>query len=123
LRIHDGSDAPLDLARVEARFPTPEVYVVAPPGRYALLLGYPEASAPAYELARVREVVLAVRSNTVSPGPLEENPDFSSSARLARGGGPQQVLLWAALILAVVVLAVITLRMTRQNTPPAGNSE
>jgi hypothetical protein len=114
LKIHDGDDAPLELSRVEARFPTPEVYVAAPAGEYALLVGNPEDQPPAYELAQVRGMVLAVRSNEAQLGPLEANPQFSASARLVTGGGPQQVLLWVALIVVVGALSVVTLRMVRQ---------
>jgi hypothetical protein len=114
LKVHDGDDAPLALSRVEARFPTPELYVAAPAGEYRLLIGNPDDSPPAYELAQIRETVLAVRSSEAQLGPLEANPEFSASARLARGGGPQQVLLWAALILVVAALSVVTLRVVRQ---------
>jgi len=115
LKIHDGDDAPLELSRVEARFPTPEIYVAAPTGEYTLLVGNPEDQPPAYELAQVRETVLAVRSSEAQIGPLEVNPEFSASARLVTGGGPQQVLLWVALIVVVGALSVVTLRMVRQH--------
>jgi hypothetical protein len=114
LKIHDGDDAPLALSRVEGRFPVPEIYVAAPAGEYTLLIGNPEDQPPAYELAQVRETVLAVRSNEAVLGRLEANPQFSASARLASGGGPQQVLLWVALIVVVGALSVVTLRMVRQ---------
>jgi hypothetical protein len=114
LKIRDGDDAPLELSRVEARFPAPQIYVAAPAGEYTLLIGNPEDQPPAYELARVRGTVLAVRSNEAQLGPLEANPQFSSGARLVTGGGPQQVLLWVALIAVVGALSVVTLRMVRQ---------
>jgi hypothetical protein len=114
MSIRDGDDAPLALSRVEARFPAPEIYVAAPAGEYTLLIGNPGDQAPAYELAQVRETVLAVRSNEAQLGALEANPQFSASARLVTGGGPQQVLLWAALIVVVGALSVVTLRMVRQ---------
>jgi hypothetical protein len=120
LRIRDGDDAPLELMRVEARFPTPEIYVAAPAGEYSLLIGNPGDQAPAYELAQVRETVLAVRSNEAQLGALEANPQFSASARLVTGGGPQQVLLWVALIVVVGALSVVTLRMVRQQPVEPG---
>ena len=123
LRIQDGDDAPLELSRVEARFPTPEMYVAAPVGEYTLLVGNPEDQPPAYELAQVRATVLAVRSSEAQLGALEANPQFSASARLVTGGGPQQVLLWVALIVVVGALSVVTLRMVRQQSPePAPGS-
>jgi hypothetical protein len=114
LSIQDGDDAPLELSRVEARFPTSEIYVAAPAGEYSLLVGNPEDRAPAYELQQVRATVLAARSNDAQRGALEPNPQFSASARLVTGGGPQQVLLWVALIVVVGALSVLTLRMVRQ---------
>ena len=114
LKIHDRNDAPLALSRVEASFPVARLYVAAPAGEYTLLLGNAEDQPPSYELARVSTAVLAVRSNDAQAGPLEENPQFSSGARLATGSGPQQVLLWVALVLVVGVLAVVTLKMVRQ---------
>ena len=54
LHVADGDDAALDLARVEARFPVPEVFFAAPAGSYSLLVGQPEAAAPSYELERAR---------------------------------------------------------------------
>jgi hypothetical protein len=114
LKIHDRNDAPLALSRVEASFPVARLYVAAPAGEYTLLLGNAEDQPPSYELARVSTAVLAVRSNDAQAGPLEENPQYSSGARLAMGSGPQQVLLWVALVLVVGVLAVMTLKMVRQ---------
>ena len=114
LKIYDGDDAPIALNRVEARFPTPVVYVAAPAGDYALLVGNPDDQPPAYELAQVRGTVLAVRSNEAQLGPLEPNTEFSAGARLVSGSGPQQILLWVALIAVVAALALVTLRMARQ---------
>jgi hypothetical protein len=113
LRIHDGNDAPLELSRVEARFPSAQLYIAAPAGEYALLIGNAEDQPPSYELSRVSAAVLAVRSSDAKAEPLEPNPAFSAGARLVTGSGPQQVLLWVALILVVGVLSVVTLKMVR----------
>jgi hypothetical protein len=113
LRIQDGDDAPLAFSRVTGHFPVPTLYFAAPPGRYQLLLGYPEASAPRYELERVRDLILAVVSTEVEAGFLEDNPAFSLRARLAGDQGKQQLLLWVVLGLAVVVLMGLTLRLAR----------
>ncbi len=113
LRIQDGDDAPLAFSRVTGHFPVPTLYFAAPPGRYQLLLGNPEASAPRYELERVRDLILAVVSTEAEAGSLEENPDFSVRARFAGDKGKQQILLWVVLGLAVVVLMGLTLRLAR----------
>lgn len=114
LRIVNGDDAPLQGLAVGGRFPVPDLYFVAPEGRYSLLLGNPEDAAPRYELARVSEVVLAVASGEAEAGPLEENERFSKRLRLASGAFWQQALLWLAIGVVVIVLVVLTLRLVRQ---------
>ena len=113
LRIEDGDDAPLHLSSVLARGPAPDVFVAAPEGSYTLLLGAGDTGAPTYELARVRDVVLAVEAGAVKTQPIEKNPAYKLSARLSQGKGLEQVLLWVALIAAVLVLLVLTLRLSR----------
>ena len=114
LIVEDGSDAPLDLTAATGRFPVPEVFFAAPPGGYELLLGYPEAEAPRYELSRVREVVLAAAAGGAESGPLEPNPAFRRGRRWLTTPGLQGLLLWGALAAAVVVLAALTLRLAQR---------
>jgi len=113
LDVEDGSDAPLPIVHARGRFPLPELYFPAPEGDYALLLGDPEAKAPSYELARARKLVLAVAAAPAEAGALEGNPAYRTGLRLLSGGGLQQLLLWSALVIAVVVLALFTLRLAR----------
>ncbi len=120
LAVEDGDDAPLVFRSVQARVLLPEVYLTAPAGRYALLLGAPDQDPPRYELERVRDVVLAVQAAPIDAGPLEANRDYSVSARLKGSGLRQTALLWAALITAVVVLALLTLRLARREPAPPG---
>lgn len=47
-------------------------------------------------------------------GPIEANPLYSLHARLKGSGLRQTVLLWTALVAAVVVLALLTLRLARR---------
>ena len=114
LEIEDGDDAPLDILRVVARSSVPDVYTAAVAGDYDLLLGYPDAAAPVYELERIRSTILAVPAGAITSGDLESNPDFSSASRLSHSGGAQQFLLWGVLGLAVIVLVIVTLRAARQ---------
>jgi hypothetical protein len=114
LSVDDGDDAPLALKSATARAVVPDVYLAAPAGRYTLLLDAPELTKPSYELERVREVVLSVEAGEVKPGPLEKNRDYKLTARLAQAPGRQQMLFWGILVVAVVVLAVFTLRLARQ---------
>ena len=123
LTVEDGDDAPLSLTSVGARLPVADLYFAAPAGEYSLLLGAPEARVPRYELARVRNVVLAVASGSAQAGPLEENPAFSSWRRWGSGRGAQQVLLWVALGLAIVGLSWMTLKLARKEAGTADTSE
>ena len=128
LIVADGDDAPLEFQRVEGRFPVPVVYFAAPQGSYSALVGNPEDRAPQYEIARIRNVVLAVKSVDVETTGLVSNPDYSASARLVTESGVQQTLLWIVLIIAVIFLGLLTLRLARQNTgtgaegPPSGTT-
>ncbi len=114
LEVRDGDDAPLPLGAASARLRLPRLYLTAPPGAYALLVGAPQESAPTYDLERVRDVVLAVRAAEIEAGPLEPNPDLGAAARWRGrlGGGP--LLVWGVLLLAVVVLTFLTLRLARK---------
>src|SRR5207245_8953986 len=74
LVVQDGDDAPLEFRAARARFVLPELFLAAPAGDYFLLVGDPKASAPNYELARVRHVVLAVSSAPVEAKASAPNP-------------------------------------------------
>ena len=122
LVVQDGDDAPLEFRAARARLVLPELFLAAPAGDYFLLVGDPKASAPSYELSRVRDVVLAVSSAPVEAKASGPNPDYSR-ARLAierRGDLVPQVLLWSVLVAAVVVLTALTLRLARSggDAPP-----
>ena len=111
LTVDDGDDAPLVLRSASGRVPLPALFFAAPAGTYELLVGDPEAEPPRYELERVRGVVLAVAAGAAAAGPLESNPRFSRTARLASRG--PAVALWGAVALVVAVLVVLTLRLAR----------
>ena len=68
----------------------------------------------------MRDVVLAVKAAPIEAGPLGANRDYSLYARLKGQGYRQTALLWTALSAAVVVLVIMTLRLARRETPPAG---
>jgi hypothetical protein len=113
LEMEDGDDAPLVFRTMSVRAPTSDLFLVAPPGAYWLLLGAPDARPPRYELERVRDVVLALEADTRAPGAMEKNPHHRTATRLLRGKGGQQTLLWAAIVAAVVFLALLTFRLAR----------
>ncbi len=114
LMVNDGDDAPLVFRAVNARIPVPTLYLAAEPGAYQVLMGFPEAQPPHYELEKIRSTVLAVPAAAVTSGPLEDNPLFSAARRLSGAANLQKILLWAVLGFAVIFLALMTLRMARQ---------
>jgi hypothetical protein len=116
LRIDDGDDAPLLFTQASLRVVLPELFVTAPPGAYALVLGDPDAEPPRYELERVRDAVLAVPSASIQAGPLETNPVFSPTRALTSGLRGRTLLVWTALATAVGVLAALTLRAARRES-------
>jgi hypothetical protein len=127
LVIEDGNDAPLRFRAAHAHLVERDLYLAAPAGEYALLVGNADAAAPRYELERVRDVVLAVTSGTAEAAELGPNPAYSVRARLASGehleGTLPKIVLWVVLLGAVVVLIVVTLRLARRETPgDAGTS-
>ena len=113
LTIRNGGDAPLDLTGAAGWLPLPEIYFAAPAGDYDLLLGNPAAGAPDYELARVRDVVLAVSAGEAETGGLEANPGHHPGLRSLLTPGAQKILLWTVLTLAVLGLVALTLRLAR----------
>jgi hypothetical protein len=119
LVVWDGDDAPLAWNGVRVRTSIPELYLVAPTGDYEVLIGNPEATAPAYEISHWRDTLLALEGSPAVLGPLKENPSYQRRARLAAGSGPQTVLLWSVLGLAVVFLLAITLRLARHEASPS----
>lgn len=118
LEVDDGDEAPLALTGAAARVTVPALFVAAPAGAYTLLLGDPDATAPRYDVARARDVVLAVPATDVSAGAAEANPAFSEAARLTGSGRPRRWLeqgaVWVVLLLAVAVLGFLTFRAARR---------
>ena len=80
------------------------------------LIGNPNDGPPRYELAQVREVVLALDGVPVQPAQLEKNPEYSVRARLQAGNAPQKIVLWIVLAAAVATLAFVTLRLARNES-------
>ena len=118
LEVEDADDAPLRWTSASLRIDVPRLYVLAEPGPYRLLLGNALDAAPRYDVARARELILSVAFQDTPLGPLGDNPEYRTSARLAAGDAPSRVLLWVALAVAVAVLGAITLRLVRQDETP-----
>ena len=121
LVIEDGDDAPLTLTKGRAAFTVPDLLLVAPSGEYALLVGDPTAAPPKYDLARAREAILGATAGVIETGPLGLSPTHRVPVAEGQESGPEQLALWGALGLAVVVLAGLTLRLARheKGKPPS----
>jgi hypothetical protein len=121
LHVEDGDDAALRLLAATGGLRIPELFLVAPAGAYTMLLGNPEATAPRYELERVRNVILAVESAPAQTHPLEPNPRFSIRSRLdADSPLLQRIVVWGVILLAALVLGFMTLRIARDASGNTG---
>src|SRR5262249_3515259 len=114
VEVEHGAGPPRPRGAPAAGAPVPALFAAAPAGPYTLLLGDPDAGAPRYDVARARDVVLAVPAVDANAGAAEPNPLFSQAARLAAGGGSRRWLelgaVWVVLLIAVVVLGLLTFR-------------
>ena len=112
LLIEDGDEAPLPITSASASQPLAEIRLVAPPGAYTLLVGDPSAEPPRYEIAKLRDRVLAASAPACELGPRAPSPVHRAPA--PRHDQRGQVALWAAMALAVLGLGWLTLRLSRK---------
>lgn len=115
LVIENASDAPLSVDAVSAHVAAGEVFLAAPPGEYTMLLGDTEHEPARYELARARDLVLAVPVATATARTFEPNPAYVRPSRIR----PPALALWGAIVLAVLVLGALTLRLARREAAEA----
>jgi hypothetical protein len=116
LRVYDGDEVPLVIEQVLATVPTRTLFVVAPAGEYRALVGAPQQTAPTYDIARARPLILAVAAGAATLGPAAPNPSFVAPGWVEREGA-ETIVVWAVLIVAVLVLGGITLRAARSEPP------
>jgi hypothetical protein len=114
LVVDDGDEAPLPLSAARAGLPLAELRLLAPPGAYTLLVGDPSADPPRYEIARLRDRIVAAEAPPCVASALAPNPRNVPGFRREGHRAIEQVALWGVLGLAVVALAGLTLRMSRQ---------
>ena len=115
LEIEDGDNAPLSLVEARAVVRVPRVAFRAGGGSYRLLLGNPAAEPPRYDIASLRQEVLAYSAVPVQASPAEPNPAFRRGpAHLVRQAPPALVL-WVTLAAAVVALLLLTARIVRSS--------
>jgi uncharacterized protein DUF3999/F5/8 type C domain-containing protein len=120
LEIDEGDNAPLTLAGVQGLVRVPRLTFPAGAGAYRLLLGNPEAERPRYDLASLRAEVLAFSAVPVVPQDAAPNGAYRRGAGDYLKDAPPTLVLWGALVLAVVGLGWLTARVLRH--PPAGSA-
>lgn len=115
LAIDDGDDAPLAVTGVKITMASGDLYVVAPPGAYTMLLGNDDVAPPRYELESLRHHLATAPAGEVQVGPLEPNPD--RRVEVVHPPPPPQkdqaMVLWGAIGLSVLILGALTLRVAR----------
>jgi hypothetical protein len=124
LEIRDGDNAPLTLEQATAAVWVPRLTFKATAGTYLLLFGNPEAMAPTYDLAALRQDVLAYSATPLDPAalqPIVANPDYAPGPATVVGRqlerGP---VLWTLLGLSIVALIWLTRAiLKRPPAPPA----
>jgi hypothetical protein len=118
LEIDEGDNAPLSISQAAAVVRVARVAFKAGPGPYRVLLGNPEAQAPRYDIASLRQEILAYSALPLVAAAAEANPAYRRSVGDYFKQAPPTAVLWGSLIGAVVGLAFLTVRILRQ-PPPA----
>ncbi len=114
LEIDEGDNAPLVLTEAAAFARVPRVTFKAAPGEYRLLLERDDATPPRYDLATLRQEVLAYSAVPVTARAPEDNPAYRRRAVDYVAGAPPTLVLWGTLLLAVAGLLVLTVRVLRK---------
>jgi hypothetical protein len=121
VEIGDGDNAALTLSKAEAVVLVPRVTFKAKGGTYHLLMGNREAGPPTYDLAALRQDLLAW-----SATPLDRRALSPLTANTGYRRGPGDVVqglakgpwMWAALGLSIVALLWLTRTILKAPPPP-----
>jgi hypothetical protein len=121
VEIADGDNAPLTLTKAEAVVLVPRVTFKATGGTYRLLLGNREAEPPTYDLAALRQDVLAWSATPLDRralAPLGANTGYARGAGDVVQGLAKGPLLWGALGVSIVALLWLTRTILKSPPPP-----
>jgi len=113
LIVENGNDVPLEWSEAWTNVALPTLFVAAPQGSYALLLGNAHDQIPRYDLETARDTVLSVQSAVASVGKLELNPEYKKGGEAKPVDRKGQLLLWSVLGAAVLALGGMSLKMAR----------
>ena len=111
LEVRDGDNAPLTLTRADAVVWVPRLTFKAAGGEYRLLFGNTEAAAPTYDLADLRQDVLAYSAIPLEAKALQPpapNADYAPGALVVMKRLERGPLLWTALGFSIVALLWLT---------------
>ncbi len=127
LEIRDGDNAPLTLTRAEAIVWVPRLTFKTGAGTYRLLFGNATAGAPTYDLAELRQDVLAYSATPLDSAavqPVAVNVDYARGAADVAKDLARWPVLWTVLAVSIVVLVWLTRTiLTRPPTPPTPPSQ
>ncbi len=119
LVVENGNDAPLELEAEGVTF-APALYLLAPDGRYEVLIGADVPRAE-YEVSHVLGLVLATEVVDAELGATTDNPAWRPPP-VAPRFTTAQIAVWSVLLLAVLVLGVLTFRATREGVAVSAES-
>lgn len=111
LEVSNGDNSPLTLQRADAVVWVPRLTFKAAAGEYRLLFGNADASAPTYDLADLRQDVLAYSAIPIEASALQPpapNADYARGARDVLSSLERGPLLWTALAFSIVALLWLT---------------
>jgi hypothetical protein len=120
LEVRDGDNAALTLSKAEAVVWVPRLTFKATAGTYRLLFGNREATTPTYDLASLRQDVLAYSATPIDAKalqPLAANADYARGAGDLVQGLARGPVLWG--LLGVSIVALIWLTRVILKTPPS----
>lgn len=99
VHIHNGDSPPLAVTGIRLkRRPVSLLFHAPAAGRYTLLSGNPQAATPRYDLAALAGELRAAGTTDVTPGPLQDTPDYQPRASLAEAPLPDVPLTGAPFV-------------------------
>lgn len=114
LEMEDGDNAPLSIVAARGVVAVPRLAFQAAPGPYRVLLGDAQAAPPRYDIAALREHVLALSAVPLAARPVARNPQHRRTASDLVRQAPPTLLLWSTLGAGVAALLLLTVRALRQ---------
>jgi hypothetical protein len=121
VEVRDGDNAPLQLTKAEAVVLVPRLTFKAGPGTYRLLFGNPAAAAPTYDVAALRQDMLAYSAVPLEAAALDApaaNPDYTRTAGDYVDDVLSGPLFWTVLVVSIAALLWVVAYTIRQPQAP-----